>query len=161
MGSACGLEQIGYQPGGNGDARGIFFIRAGIRKVWDHGVDFAGSRAAGDVEHDEKLHQVFTHRGDQGLDHVKERPRAGLKLDEQIVVAKREMFDERTSVAGDFFLTRCDLPLKPHIIGQSLILVTFGLDLVKASYIESNAARQVGAVEVNTYRASPDSRVYF
>ncbi len=82
-------QQVGYQPGGDGDARGVLLVGAGVGEVGDDGVDLAGGGALGDVEHHQQFHEVIAHRRHEGLDDVdRAAADAGSQLDEQIIVAE-------------------------------------------------------------------------
>lgn len=65
---AGGGEQIGHELGGDGDARLVLAILAGVPEERDHGRDAVGAGAARGIHHDQELHEVLIRGGAGGLD---------------------------------------------------------------------------------------------
>src|SRR5690242_1607723 len=61
--NAGGFEQAGDEFGGDGDARAVFAILAGIAVVGQNGGDAVGRGAFEGVGHEEDLKEVFFDRG--------------------------------------------------------------------------------------------------
>ena len=88
---ARGDQQVGDQPGADGDPGLVLLVRPAVRVVRYHRGHPGGRRAAGRVRHQQQLDQVLLHRVDQRLDEeYVPFPAVGLKLDLQAVV--REPF---------------------------------------------------------------------
>lgn len=57
--AAGSLEHVGHQLGGDGSARFILLVLAGIRKVGDDGGDATGGGGFASIDDDEEFHQAI------------------------------------------------------------------------------------------------------
>ena len=68
-GCAGGDQQVGNQPGADGDPRRILLVRARVREVRDDRGDVRRRCTTRGVEHQEQLEEVLLNRWHQRLDH--------------------------------------------------------------------------------------------
>jgi len=68
--SASGYDEVSDEFGGNGDARLVFAVLAGITIERQNGGDAVGASAADGIDHDEQFHQVMVGGRAGGLNDV-------------------------------------------------------------------------------------------